>query len=68
MNGLEGMRDGRKAQGGRPYGAAAQAEANPSPTAEAEVIELFQQRIEEWRLWGKQKPAKLMQRFEWIDD
>ena len=42
MNGLEGMRDGKKAQGGRPYGAAAQAEANASPTTEAEVIELFQ--------------------------
>ena len=35
--------------------------------SEDEVIELFHKKMGEWRLWGKKKPVKLMERIEWAD-
>ena len=35
--------------------------------SEEEVTELFHKKMGEWRLWGKKKPVKLMERIEWAD-
>ena len=62
MRGIKVARGGRRAREGRDQ--VDQAQENLS---EEQVIELFQKKIGEWRLWATRKPDLFQKTLEWCD-